>query len=169
LSLRARDFLPLLFYLDGPFFRPFVGDRGRRLRLGRSPRRSHTSRKSRLRVVCSVENGGTKNGPGNRSAHKDRHDRDDSLQHNGLCLDSLRRFPNLPRLIGLVKYFSVQSIVLSWLHFLRTYFFLLIVEWNTCPEGVHRRYYWSRRIGSAHSLQAKFLCLGKLQARRRRV
>ena len=31
---------------------------------------------------------------------------------------------------------------------------------DTCPEGVHRTYYWSRRTLPANSRQAKFLCFG---------
>jgi hypothetical protein len=40
---------------------------------------------------------------------------------------------------------------------------LRIVETNTCPEGVHPTYYWSRQIGPANSPQDKILFLGTSQ------
>src|SRR6266851_4366801 len=105
LLLRARGFLSLLLHLDGLFFLPFARDRRRRLPPRRSPRRSHAPGQSRLRVVRSVKNGGSQNGPGNRSTHKNRTDRDNPLKHSGLCPDSLRRTSNLRCQVGAVKYF----------------------------------------------------------------
>src|SRR6266704_6774 len=111
LPLRARDFLPLLFHFNCFFFSPFVGDRRPRLCLRRSPGRSHAPRETRLRIVRSVENGGSENGPGNRGEDENRNDRRNALEHGGLSLDSLRRNPNLPRQVGIVKYFSLQSTI----------------------------------------------------------
>src|SRR5882762_10379584 len=109
LALRARGFLSLLLHLDGLFFLPFARDRRRRLPLRRSPSGSHAPGEPRLRVIRSVENGGSQNGPRNRSTPKNHDDRRNPLEHGGWCLDSLRRTSNLSQLVGIVKYFSLQS------------------------------------------------------------
>jgi len=72
---------------------PFARERGRRLRLRRSPRRSHAPGQPRLRVIGPVKNGGSQNGPSHRSANENRNDRRNPFQHAGLCLDSLRQTP----------------------------------------------------------------------------
>jgi len=89
---------------------PFPRDRRRRLRLRRSPRRSHSPGQSRLRVIRSVENGGPQNGPRHRRASKNECDRRNPLEHGGLCSTLSAAMMSLRRKVGTVKYFLLQSI-----------------------------------------------------------
>src|SRR5882762_5981441 len=96
IALCPRVFLSLFFHLHSFLLMPFPRDRRRRLRLRRSPRRSHSPGQSRLRIIRSVENGGPQNGPRHRRASKNECDRRNPLEHGRLCSTLSAALPPYP-------------------------------------------------------------------------